>query len=190
MNIGIDLDGVVFNMDFLFRRVHESYGIPYNYPTEWSMSCYREDVKEEIFRYFKNPYLMTSLPLLNDLNDTINYFNVLKSKGHKLFIVSSRYDEVHIESLTLVTELFGNYIEENHIVEGSKIPALKYFDIDIMIDDSPNVIQGCIDNDIVPIMISNKTTPYNYHMQVNKCENLLETLELITIIDKLMLNKK
>ena len=66
----------------------------------------------------------------------------------------------------------GIYIpsENIHITDFDKVQLAKFLKLDVIFDDSPIVIQNCLDNNIPCVMISTPVTPYNHHLR-NKVEH-------------------
>jgi uncharacterized HAD superfamily protein len=192
MRIGIDLDSVMLDLNFLFETVHARHYEAYQPPVDWKMSNFKQEIREELFAAFRNSRTMSHLMWLHPLGQIQSFMRELKSEGHNLYIISSRFEEVQNETFMMIHAAFGDYYKTAWIKEGSKIEAFQLFKIDIHIDDSPSVIQDCITSKVIPIMISNATTPYNFHMRekVNNCDNLLIAKEFIDIITELKNNER
>lgn len=167
MKISIDLDGVIFNMDWLFQQIHSFNNEEYHYPVTWKMDNFSEKIRYDIFDAFRSPDTMYHVPFLFSSISIGNFFyNLIIDGGNELYIVSSRYKEIHTMTKEILLKEFPMLKKDNiYIIEGSKIPVLKELNIDLHIDDSPEVIESCLEKKIDCIMVSNETTVYNHYLR-------------------------
>ena len=70
MNIGLDLDGVLLNIEKMTYNVAKKYGLN-EYAKDWNFNNYSEDIKKEIFSNFKNPEIMGNLKPFNGIKTKI-----------------------------------------------------------------------------------------------------------------------
>ena len=166
MNIGLDLDGVVFDIEAISRYAFIYYGEEYYSPVDWEMSNYPSYIKTLIFKSFGNEYMMIDmLPLLHSYSDIHSLLATWKSKGHNTYIVTSRSPNITLATKYKCNDYFGNVIEHLVVCDGSKIPAITEYKINVLVDDSPKNIQECLDNNIKAIMISSENQIYNHYMR-------------------------
>jgi uncharacterized HAD superfamily protein len=162
MNIGIDVDGVLIDFeerfrykaeifDFLERKNHQiintdSYLIEEEY--NWS---------EEDWNIFASKYLIELTEESNIIPGVKEIINLLKLDGHKLFIISARGIE-HEKMITMVEELFRKEnltFDKYYWKIKDKLEILKKENIDIMIDDNPNICKKLAENHIRTLYFRN-----------------------------------
>lgn len=165
MNIGIDLDGVVYNSIQYSEALAELYDIKYlngkgivnndsNILAErygWDLEFVKEYKKKFFPLIFKNVNLM---PLAKEVID------MLKKEGHKVLIITSRcLDGVNYKKITM-HKLKKNKIKYDKIFfsQKSKLNICIQNSIDIMIDDSPYVLEELAKNNIVCLYFRSSNT--------------------------------
>lgn len=177
MNIGVDLDGVLLDMNVIFKYAFLVNGKEFYSPTNWSMDNYPEEVRRTIFEMFKSSDAMTKfLPFKHDIALIKDKFFQWAYNGNKIYIITSRDKDIENTTIDYLNETLGNVIDDIFVVQGSKIPTIKTNDIDILIDDSPNNIKDCIANNIDYMMISDDTQLYNhmYRETFNHTNSILD----------------
>lgn len=157
MKYGIDLDGVIFDTDYVSKMAHDKFALDYEPPADFEFSNYESKVKEAILDMFYDPYIMADNMPLAELQDSIyKHLKQMKDLGHELYIISSRVESVRQRTKTRLNRCFPDLFEDIIFVDKSedKIEEIQKLEIDIMVDDSPVVIEQCIENDIECILIA------------------------------------
>lgn len=166
MIIGLDLDGVIFDVNKVIEMIHIENGFNYIPAPIWSIKeSFPKELVSKIYDAFNSIDRMVDNVPLTLPQTAINFWvNKRLQEGHEVHTVSNR--SLHIAEATKVKvkELIPN-ISSVNIIQGSKINTLKELKVDVMIDDSPIVINECILNGIGTIMISNNKTLYNHNLR-------------------------
>ena len=180
--IALDLDNTVFDLEPVYKLGFKDYPqYRYHYPTSWAVyECYPKPVADKILGYFKTienyktPLISKRYPLL---------IHNWQQKYDIKVITSRKTDSPDVwffgepvrrkESLARVLTYeqiwdAGMFVRIDNIivVDGnSKMDAFKKEKIDLVIDDSPIVIEECIAEGIDHVMISTRKTPYNHYLR-------------------------
>lgn len=165
MRIGIDLDGVLFDSDRLFDAYAELFDIECNGTGRQNDAVHVEEAycwSEEHFNKFLNTYFYTKI-----LNEApINFLGKeiikkLQNNGHELFVITNRGSINQKEK-----ELTLNRLEKENLkfdktifAIGSKTPVCKENHIDIMIENSPSIVEELANNGIKCIYFRDNTKP-------------------------------
>jgi hypothetical protein len=167
MKIGIDLDGVLFDIQAVEKKICFRNGVDWTPAPDWNYSNYSEGFRKQIFSGFANPELMVdNITFLHPIEDIKRVMEKFINEGHELYIVSARAGSVAEQTTDFIKGHFSDYIKGIFCGDmKSKIPKLKEFGIEVMIDDSPKVIEECLENDITPIMISSDSQLYNHYLR-------------------------
>lgn len=177
MNIAIDVDGVILNMTTIFKYVFTYYNEEYYPATDWDMHNYPEHIREHIFKMFEDENIMTThMPFKDKVDKLTNKFIEWKNQGHKLFILSSRYKPIAEKTKQHLEFFFSDIFEKILVIQGSKIPYIQEYNIDLLIDDGNKNIEACLENNIDCVMISDSEQVYNHCLRdkVEWYKSLLE----------------
>lgn len=163
MIITIDLDGVIFDLNQINRYVFKENNLDYISPKSWDMNEYPNHIRNEIYKRFKTNDVANTPIINNKIRDTLYVLNLENS----IYFVSSRFKELHKPTIERMLYEFP-FLDNSQIIltdNQSKIPILKHMKSDLHIDDSPYVIQECLNNEVNCIMISNGETQYNHSLR-------------------------
>lgn len=150
MNIGIDMDGVLidddaYRLDTMAKYCYEnnlpSIDYPYKYENkcDWSVDIIEDYRKKYFFEYIKNAQARSyAAEVIKKLHDD----------GNKIIIITGRYKTKEDSNIgQQMREDTENWLNKNGIVYDeicyAKCPKTKEVlenNIDVMIDDSPEVI--------------------------------------------------
>lgn len=151
MRIGIDIDGVLidddtYRLDHMTKYCYEN-GLPnldnpyaYEQKCNWKKEI-RQDYREKyFFDYIKNA------PIRNFASEIIKK---LHEEGNKIIIITGRYKTQEESKVgQQMREATVNWLNKNHIAydkicyaTSPKTKEVKENQIDIMIDDSPEVLE-------------------------------------------------
>lgn len=174
--ISIDLDNTLFNIQPIYRS---GFGPHQHYtpPTDWDLTkCYSKEIAAKIIAAFKSPAIFkTSL-----INDSYPYLlHNLRNFNQLRFITTRKSDKkpvpygdsyVPYELYETYRQLLANGIrcafkEVIPTKDETKLDAIRAAHIDLVIDDSPVVIEKCLEEGIDHVLISNQNTPYNHYLR-------------------------
>ena len=164
LKIAFDLDNVILDMTPIFRRAFKDQGLEFfELPTTWEMSNYPKFLVDYIYKLFKDKNYMCSLPYTDDLNVLKEFFLYLKEIGIDLYIITHRPDD-HKDLLEKrFNSDFHGIFKEIVVCQNKKSEELIKRGIKIIVDDAVYNIEDCLENNIVPFLVSNIYTPYNNH---------------------------
>jgi uncharacterized HAD superfamily protein len=166
LKIAIDIDGVLLNLDTLFKYAFTYFNEEYYPATDWDMTNYPDHVRNLVFMMFEDENIMTTfLPFKDNMDDIKNKFELWKDKRHELYILSKRFEVISERTKHFIACMFPRTFKKVIVIQGSKIDYMKEYNLDILIDDSPKNIQECLDNKIDCIMISDDNQVYNHFMR-------------------------
>lgn len=190
MKIGIDIDGVITNIE----QFVADYGIKF---CEENNLCYRVKkdeydeakalgISEENSEKFWNKYLKyyaTEYPARNFASEVIQK---LKEDGHEIYIVTARNEwGLTGEDYGKMKEFVNEWLEKNNIyydkivyTEGSKLPYCIGNYIDIMIEDSPENVKDIASK--IPVLCYNCS--YNENI---KGQNIIRVYSWYDIYNKI-----
>ena len=174
--ISIDLDNTLFNLDSLYRSAFPAH-VHYTSPTEWDVyKCYPKEIADKIVENFKSsaiyktrllndsyPYLIYNLRNFNQ----IRFITTRKSDKKPVPFGNGYVPYAHYETYR---QLLANGIrcafkEVIPTEDETKLSAIRESGVDLVIDDSPVVIESCLANNIDHVMISTQNTPYNHYLR-------------------------
>jgi len=131
-----------------------------DYPKQYDFefSNLTEEHRQEIFRLFKSSDFMGPQNVVYDVRDKFA-LNFWKSKGHKLYLVTSR-NGVDESTNMIIDSYFKNIFDKVIICDGLEAKAQHFIDnkIDVSIDDAPKCIEISMDLGIKTFMIFNHIT--------------------------------
>ena len=165
MKITFDLDDVIFNMKPLMQQAFEMAGKQYQKNTNWDI---RKIYTPEICDNLENLWASDILYEMPVLDPGIPYIlnSLIKRPDMKiLFVTERRLKQPEKTFQQLRNAGIHCSIEQVYDEYGLKSDILKKLKPDIHFDDSPFVVQGCLDKGIPVIMISNNATLYNHHLR-------------------------
>lgn len=184
--IALDLDGVVFDSENLYRVYTEIYDVEKNgkdtiIDNTQRIFQKRYDWTEEEFKDFYNVNAENVLKTANFMTGVDIVLNKLKD-NFEFIVVTSRNDfETEIAKEKLKSIGFGNIRIFNN--EHHKIEKLLEEHVDYMIDDDSNICVNASNNGICALYFKN-----NASNKVNK-ENVINVNNWGEIYKFLMLNK-
>jgi 5'(3')-deoxyribonucleotidase len=173
MNIAFDLDTTLVDLQTEEMNIAKKYNCN-EYPMDWNFSNYSDECKKEIYEMFRNPDIMCNLKPLPGVKNTLDE---LKSHNN-LFIITARHNLIKKQTEEYVYKLFNIHPIVVDFGE-SKLPILKDLNIDVWFDDCPHQVLEIQDEGIISVLISNKTTPYNYYIR-DKVYYIIESLDGLT----------
>ena len=152
MVIGVDIDGVLYQTEGMFREYSEKYnkliGGKIVDDTELKAGKRYNWTKEQINDFMQNSYyeVEKKAPLFDMAKEILG---VLK-KTHKIVFITARGHISDNEKPLTLKRLADDGILYDDILfsNRSKVQACKDAGVDIMIDDNPNVIDELLENGV------------------------------------------
>ncbi len=148
MNIGIDIDGVIFDSENYLKTYAHVYAMEQGNFTEFEKDTFsiqeRHGFGEDDFRSFMNAYGNECERIVPFMPFAKEAMNKLKEMGHRLIIISARGwlgDEEINCSLGRFEESQIPY-DKIYFRQFDKVETCKAEKIDYMIDDNPNHIKA------------------------------------------------
>lgn len=193
MKIGIDIDGVLTNYENFIRV----YGTKFNYEENIEMknldfSKYDEQETynwtNEQYEKFWNQYLewyATKYPAREYSSEILK---ILKNRGNQIIIITARNNEgLPKERHQEMKQLVKQWLKENDIIydklifsESSKLKICMEEKIDVMIDDSPYVLEE-LKNDIQTVCFD---ASYNKNIETVRVYEWYQLLQILTKYNK------
>lgn len=180
--LGLDLDNTVFDAEPIYKMGF-AYFHKYKYfrPPVWYIyDCYPKEVADKIIEYFKTKPGYDTKPF----NPKYSWLLWEWQQKYDLKIITSRstdygtcyfFGDIVRKKVTFARAWTYDQLEKYHmrvpmdnIIDlgtHTKLEAIKEQKVDLMIDDSPIVIEECLDNGIDCAMVSNAKTPYNHYLR-------------------------
>lgn len=164
MRVSFDLDNTIFNLNDLYVKACYKHDADYRHPTDWDMyNCYPQQVADELYKMFRTDEIYKTRLLDAKIPYALN--TIYNHPNFKSYFITERAI-VHPDKDRQQLLNAGIICGPDRIVDHHpKIEALKNYQIELHFDDSPKIIQDCIENHIDCIMISNDNTPYNHSMR-------------------------
>jgi len=154
MNIGIDLDGVLFDTESMYRTFSEVYNT-YHFKKkiidkEELLAQFRYDWTKEEFDIFIDNclvYIQENAPVMYLAKEVLLE---LKNAGHKLFIITSRglLTQKEIEITTKRLDELNVNFDGIIFNAGNKLKYCKDLDIHIMIEDNLRNVTSLSENGV------------------------------------------
>ena len=153
MRIGIDIDGVITDIERFIADYGTKYCVENNLPINIKAGEYDEyktfNWTEELGIKFWNEYIVyyaTKYPARDFASEVIQK---LKEEGHEIYIVTARNDYgVPKEYIGKMKDFVSQWLKDNNIyydkiiyTEGSKLPYCVGNYIELMIEDSPENVK-------------------------------------------------
>lgn len=196
-NISLDLDNTVFDLEPVYKMGFKNFPqYEYQPPKTWAVyDTYPRDVADNILALFKT-IANYETPLLD-----VRYPSLIQKwrQKHNIKIITSRksfepditiLDQGKERKISWVLYHTFKQVRDagmdfslDDIVDvrkNSKLEAIKKENIDLVIDDSPIVVEECLEAGIDCVMISTERTIYNHHLR-NKAQwakNLFEVAKM------------
>ena len=190
MRIGVDIDGVLTNIDSFvcdyFTKFCHDHNLDYKI-TEFNYSLAKTyNMSEEDDKAFWDEYLYfyaTQFPVRPFASEVLKK---LKDEGHEIYIITARHttDKIGGDMQNLVLEwLKKNEITYDKIVftknkNQRKVDEIKQLKIDVMIEDNPSNINEI--SEIIPVICYNAL--YNQNCKgenIFRCYSWYEIYKLI-----------
>lgn len=197
MKIGIDIDGVILD----YMNTVRAYAEMYDYcDLKKNGIINREALKlggryawtSEEVKFFADKYFieLTKVTAFNPL--AIETIKLLKNEGHKLYIISNR-GLIHEEASTMVEKMFNEkelVFDKYFWKISDKINICLENDIDIIIDDSPDICEEAIKNGIIALYFREKNSKkLQESLMLYDIDNWREAYRHITNLSKNDLRK-
>ena len=141
MNIGVDLDGVLFDSERMLDQFAVTYdkaigGSGIIKPEELKASKRYGWSKEQTGKFIKT-YFVKAEKEAAFMKDSLEILKKLQSEGHKIFIITSRGLNTDKEIVTTLDRLYGleSLFKKVFFLKNNKLEVCKQYNIDVMIDD-------------------------------------------------------
>lgn len=164
MNIGLDVDGVIFNTEEWLSIYAEIFDIetfkkdslinPFEYYKETQYDWDKEHSDE-----FLKTYLLKSTYDSTFIAGAVWVIKRLKELGHKIIIISARGND-YPEVLPVLEKRFkdeGLSFDKIHWKIKNKLEVCVNEKIDVMVDDRPSTCQKLSDNNIHTLYLKNES---------------------------------
>ncbi|MBO5412797.1 MAG: hypothetical protein J6A29_00550 [Clostridia bacterium] len=153
MRIGIDIDGVIADIERFIVDYGTKYCIDNNLSIEIKPGFYNES---EVFNWteeqtikFWNEYIIYYATKYKTRDFATEIVNKLKEEGHEIYIITARNDYgVPKEYIGKMKDMVSHWLKDNDIcydkiiyTEGSKLPYCVGNYVEVMIEDSPENIK-------------------------------------------------
>ena len=154
MNIGIDVDGVIQNTEVYFRAAAEIYDLEHGgfgvkdhdavkveKRMNWPAGMFEQFVYDKMFD------IMKTAPLMPYAKEVIDW---LKSKGHKLFLITARgtFSNVEVDiAKQMVDEYELKFDKVFYNAQDKLVPCVEE-KIDYMIDDAVSNVTRLSENGV------------------------------------------
>lgn len=165
MNITFDLDGVIFDIEQLYKEAFRIHNIPYKPISDWNLykSCPKE-VADSMMKLFTSHKLYDT-HLIDARTST--YINEMLGKDkYRISFVTERLVKNQIlDYKQLITSGIQARMGQVYDEDLPKVEVLKMLGSNLHFDDSPKVVEGCLDSKIPIVMISNKSTEFNHYLR-------------------------
>lgn len=174
--IMLDLDNTLFDIKPLIVAAFKDKR-DYFPPTTYNVyNCYPKEVADVLTKIF-NSDAMYYTPLLH-ANYSILVNNLQKQYNVKYITFRSSKKKIlqHLKESRI-------YSQPDQIIISSdptKMKDILQNHIDFVVDDHPDVIASCLQNQIPHLMISTDETPYNHHLR--KDATWAENLNILTTL--------
>ena len=173
--IAIDLDNTIFNVEQIYKNGFKD--LIYYPPQTWDLfKCYPKKIALEIIESFKNGELYNCKPFYDDYPELIRD---LRYKYQVYYVTTrkSSLDPVIFNGKQIPGVIYNTYkqltyngikseLSDIKVTEfQDKVPEFRNLDINFVIDDSPLVIESCLNNNIDCAMVSDDNMKYNHYLR-------------------------
>ncbi len=165
MKITFDLDTVIFDLKPIYVEAFRRANEPYIKPTSWEIEkIYSPQVCDNLVQLWSDDFLYT-MPVL-DAKIPYILNGLMANPKHEVFFVTERRLKQPEKTFMQLRKAgidcdFSQVFDQ----EGKKSDILLEIKPDVHFDDSPFVVQGCINKGVPIVMISNNATPYNHYLR-------------------------
>lgn len=194
MKIGIDIDEVLANMNFVLNQYqYEVHGNEFtresykNFALHHSWNCTREEA-DKIFEDFMDSHQFSRMV---PIEGSVEATKKLVEDGHELVIVTARNLRIFDETIDWLDKHFPELFSNVHVSQSKKQPGKRKWEIcrdeniDVMIDDGPHIITDCSRNGIKSIVMDG---PWNRSVSdsdiIFRAKSWNDVLEIIKEIEK------
>lgn len=176
MNIGIDIDGVLvdddtYRLDTITKYCYENNLPDLDDPYRYESKCnWSKDIKED----YRQKYYFEYVRNMPSRNFAAEVIKKLHDEGNKIIIITGRYKTQEDSSIgSKMRKDTEEWLDKNNIIYDEicyvycpKIKEIKEKNIDIMIDDNPEILPEmakitkvlCFDNRYNRDLICNNVT--------------------------------
>lgn len=190
MNIGIDLDGVLFDTEAMLKCRADLYDLSINgkgvINKEEQLCQHRYDWTVEQEREFLYTYLIPAIKTAPLKYCAREVLNELKKQGHKLYIITSR-GNVLDEEVTATKQRFKKEklkFDDVAFYASNKVEYCKKFNIDVMIDDYAVNVESLAKNGIKCLYFRELVLKFLNHKNIIEVNSWGEVLRQINILNK------
>ena len=166
MRLTFDLDSVIFDLRPLCRKAFAMAGEKYVQQTSWDVdSVYSPTVCKNLKQLWSDDILY-EMPVLDKKIPYILNGLIANPKYEVFFVTERRLKQPEMTFMQLQKAGINCDFSQVFDQEGKKSDILR--DIikpDVHFDDSPFVVQGCLDKGVPVVMISNNSTLYNHYLR-------------------------
>lgn len=183
MNIGIDIDGTMFD-NFIIECVSKEHKLNYTKKDviRWDLTGIPDVIREEVFRRYKNPLYMCNKKYNKPVINLKSKLETWKKQGHKLIVISARDSKVRLDTKRMLNNYFEGF-DKILFVNPSSTKKFKFLNekLDIWIDDNPKECKSAVDLGIKTFLISNQKTHYNHNIRKYKNINVVSNISEINL---------
>ena len=189
MNIGIDIDNVIsnFNDKLLKEYIKHDKELRNTGVVDKNASYIRKgmfDWTEEEDKKFYEGNIERIAKELGVIKGAKKYINKLHKDGHHIYIITGRDNGEYTNPYNMTKD----YLDKNNIYYDELILTDAYDkhaktlkciskNIDIMIDDTVNICNDCIENGITTILMD---TPYNRYSDIQRVKSWKEFYKCVS----------
>ena len=191
MNIGIDIDDTISNTfetflpyikKFVEQDLNRELDLNLSSRTDYYNIMEKYSLSEDEARTFWVNYYVEILENVKPKEAAVEVINILKEKGHKIFLITARFDD-GIVDVKAITEkwLEVNKINYDKLIRNShnKLKIAKEEKIDIFIDDSIRNCEMVSSGNIKSYMFLSKNNSYYENENIEKVISWDELYEKI-----------
>ena len=182
MNIGVDLDGVVFRTDLLLiDRVNKIFGLNLNYYdiTAYNMFDSYVSDKKILKKIISKVISMPRLPL----SENVQFILDLLSKKHNIYFITSRYKENRNSTISQLLDL-DIYDYELYMTDGEETKSryINELGIDIFVEDNIKHVEEIYNNTDCKILIMDR--PWNKGKETNeRIDRVFGWLQVYSVVE-------
>ena len=157
LNIIIDLDNTLFCNDIVDKACARK-GVEKT--DRHDLSNLPQDVQDECWKNFEDPKVMCSL---KPFDDVVGIDKLLKDKGHRVVVLSSRSHNLYPGTVQMMRKHFP-HVDEIMLIESyDKKQAYIDLNADVVVDDHGEHILQALDAGVrYVMMVSTERTKYNH----------------------------
>ena len=189
MRLGIDIDNVISNFNdsllseyLLYDKKLRNTGI-INKNADYIRNGMFDWHKDEEMNFYRNN-IERIAKNLSVIDGAKEYIDKLHKAGHFIFIITGRDNGEYTDPYNMTREwldknniYYDNLILTNAYDKHAKTEKCLEHGIDIMIDDSIQTCNDCIENGIITVLMD---TPYNKSANIKRIKNWKEFYEYVS----------